>query len=793
MALGKRLINTGAAAACTTDSTDPFGDSSGVALYNLDYDASDASGNYDGTPSNVDFGVEGKINYGARFNGSSSKIVIPSIDWTTLSISFWINARSDSEGGNRNNVATDGSINRNCIFINKNYITDGRVPLNSISYFDNNYANSVSATWEDDTWIHIVVTLDGQDMAIYKNGVLADSATISGRPTGNKTYNWGKNGASFFTGDLDQIRIFSKAINQTEVDTLYAETACVYTSTTDIVDYPTSASNDIVAYYKLDNSSEDFKGSYDGTDSNIEYRFGRFGQAADFNGSSSKITLPTGSPFNDSDTIKAVSAWVKADTSTSRVFPLSISSTSNANDYWYIGYMGDLNAIYIATRDGSSSNQSIVSASITSDTNWHHLVVQITATEKEIYLDGVKQTITNSNSGSGTNTSWISYPSYSGTVQGAIGVLRLSSPQYSNGFVDQVRIYDAALTDSQVTELYNEKPEVDTSNFKAVLYEGDSNTSGNYISNVGFQPDLVWIKFRNTAVRHLITDSVNGASVYQGAGVTLHSNETFVSTTYGEFTSFDANGFTVRFSSGSQYFNTSGLDYVAWCWKGGGDAVLNEQGTIDSQVSANTAAGFSIVKYTGSGSAMSVGHGLSSAPELVFFKSTNAAANWLVLTNSIDGSADYLTLNSTAAKTDLASGWLPDSTNLNFPTSSGLINNSNGTQQMIAYCWHSVSGHSKISTYTGATSGVTVNVGFAPSFVLIKNTTQSDYWGIFDNKRPSGTGNRSYIYPNTSDDEDVYASNQSGVTLTSTGFAVDNTNSNMVNENGETFLYMAFK
>ena len=112
----------------------------------------------------------------------------------------------------------------------------------------------------------------------------------------------------------------------------------------------------------------------------------------------------------------------------------------------------------------------------------------------------------------------------------------------------------------------------------------------------------------------------------------------------------------------------------------------------------------------------------------------------------------------------------------------------------MAYCWTSVAGYSKVSTYTGATSGVTVNdVGFAPSFVLIKNTTQTDYWGIFDNKRPSGTGTRSYISPNSADDEDVYSGSLSGVTLTSTGFAIDNTNSNMVNENGETYLYMAFK
>ena len=76
---------------------------------------------------------------------------------------------------------------------------------------------------------------------------------------------------------------------------------------------------------------------------------------------------------------------------------------------------------------------------------------------------------------------------------------------------------------------------------------------------------------------------------------------------------------------------------------------------------------------------------------------------------------------------------------------------------------------------------------------MIKNATQSDPWGIFDNKRPSGTGFRSYLYPSTADDEDVYGGSLSGVTLTSTGFTIDNANSNMVNENGETFLYMAFK
>ena len=83
-------------------------------------------------------------------------------------------------------------------------------------------------------------------------------------------YNNGGSAGRYFNGDIDQVRFFSKALDQTEVDTLYnngdGETACVYTATTTDNDYPTTN----LAYYKLDNSAEDEKGSYDGTETNIE-------------------------------------------------------------------------------------------------------------------------------------------------------------------------------------------------------------------------------------------------------------------------------------------------------------------------------------------------------------------------------------------------------------------------------------------------------------------------------------------------------------------------------------------
>lgn len=334
-------------------------------------------------------------------------------------------------------------------------------------------------------------------------------------------------------------------------------------------------------------------------------------------------------------------------------------------------------------------------------------------------------------------------------------------------------------------------PEV--SLFKTILYAGDNSTS-NVQTGVGFQPDLVWVKQRTDGSDHVLFDVVRGA----GAGKSLSANATYseglYDAGYGFVKSFDANGFTVSAGTSSPnsaaYTNKSGDNYVAWNFKAGGSvsAGNNTVGDITSTVSANQDGGFSIVRYTGtSGYTDTVGHGLLSPPEIIIQKNINqpgGAVGWYVHTNLIDGSNDYLVLNSTAAKGDNSHNFAFNSTTFTDWGWSGY--------DMINYCFHSVSGVSKMGKYTGATSGVTENVGFAPSMVMIKNATQSDYWGIFDNKRPSGTGNRSYLYPNSADDEDVYSGSLSGVTLTTTGFAINNTNSHMVNQNGETYLYMAF-
>jgi hypothetical protein len=88
--LNKRLINSNNAAsggACASDALQVLGDTSCIALYPLNYDGSDVSGNYDGTTTDVSFS-NGKIDEAANFNGSSSKITISSLSTFLASSNF---------------------------------------------------------------------------------------------------------------------------------------------------------------------------------------------------------------------------------------------------------------------------------------------------------------------------------------------------------------------------------------------------------------------------------------------------------------------------------------------------------------------------------------------------------------------------------------------------------------------------------------------------------------------------------------------------------------------------------
>ena len=307
--------------------------------------------------------------------------------------------------------------------------------------------------------------------------------------------------------------------------------------------------------------------------------------------------------------------------------------------------------------------------------------------------------------------------------------------------------------------------------------------SSNALTGLGHQSDFVWIKQRGGTTDHHLYDAVRGTTK------ALPSNDTAAETTKATgLTAFGSDGFTLGADAG---VNGSSNTYAGWSWKANGAGSANTDGSINTTAtSVNTTAGFSISKYTGTGSNATVGHGLGKAPKFIIIKKTSGTEQWV-----IGESASGFTKNLhflTAALNTSSSVWndtAPTSTVFSVGTNSGT--NSSG-ETYIAYCWSEIIGFSKFGDYTGngSADGTFVYTGFKPAFVLSKNTSATQGWFLIDNKRanPYNPVDGS-LHPNSNAAEDT--SSDFFVDFTSNGFKVRDTDAQL-NASGNIYLYMAF-
>ena len=317
--------------------------------------------------------------------------------------------------------------------------------------------------------------------------------------------------------------------------------------------------------------------------------------------------------------------------------------------------------------------------------------------------------------------------------------------------------------------------------FNTKLYTGTG--SAQSISSVGFQPDWVWVKDRDSANSHNLTDAVRGATK------TIFSDATAGEVTDAQrLTSFDSDGFSVGTSTS---FNTNTNDYVSWNWLANGQGSSNTDGSITSTVSANTTAGFSIVTYTGTGSGgATFGHGLGVKPKAIIIKCTSLARDWVYQQDtSGDGTSNQrLILNSTASNYNNNFVTFGTST-ITLPSSSDNDWSGSGATY-IAYCFAEKKGFSKFGSYTGNgnADGSFIYTGFKPAFVLGKNATVAgQHWFMNDNKRGINGGSNWL----KADGSDAELTNLVNCDFLSNGFKLRN-NNDIFNDSGETFIYLAF-
>jgi len=314
--------------------------------------------------------------------------------------------------------------------------------------------------------------------------------------------------------------------------------------------------------------------------------------------------------------------------------------------------------------------------------------------------------------------------------------------------------------------------------FNTVLYTGTGGVQT--ISGVGFEPGLTWCKDRTNSYDQVWFDQARGATER------ITSNTTAAeSTQVNDLTAWNSDGFVV--GSGSNINVNTNL-FVGWNWKAGTTSGLSGGTITPSAYSFNTTSGFSILKYTGTGSNATIPHGLAVAPTFVIVKQLNTTASWYVGCPMI-GWADELNLNGTGAEANSPTTWnstAPTTSVISVGTAS-YVNDSGGTY--VAYCFAPIKGYSSFGKYSGNgnADGPFVYTGFRPAFLILRRTDSGGDWFLWDDKRGTYNVNTPCLAPNA-----VTAETSRGIPdFLSNGFKLRDTNVD-ANASGGEYIYVAF-
>ena len=772
-------------------------DADPVSIYKFEDNSNDVRGNNNGTAYNISYSSSGKFNKAAEFNGSNSYIQLSSGDIITsndFTISMWLT--NDNSGSYKEIFSQQSNNDRGIYFGKANNDTNFRLG-DGIS----NIPLSVGTSFD-----HIVVAVSGSNAKVYKNAVkVYDSNSFSfgtasgnsaGQNSGTKLGNqWGSIYSEFWDGKVDQVRIFNgQQLNQASIENLYNETAAQNDTVNVGTTYNTSLEAVVSANANAGFSIVKWEGT--GTQTQIPHGLSaapemiiskRLDSTNNWSVyhkdlSLSHTTYPDWLYLNltsaEQDSVSSANhPYYAAPSSTVIYQNTGTSESTNVSGGDYISYCFHSVSGYskIGSYTGNGSTNAITGLGFKPD--WVMIKRRDSANGWNVF-DSVRGAgmvlFPNSSNAEADNTAnFVSFDSDGFSLASSGGDTNASGGTYIYWAMAKNVPSNTTLADS----------------FKVVTYTG--NGSSQSITGLGFRPDLVWIKQRSGTQVPIWYDSVRGPGNYifsSGSDAQGYSAATL--------TSFDSNGFSVG-SSNSE--NQNSQTFVAWAWKAGNTWQSNINGTIPSIVNANTANGFSVVKWTGDGSSSAtVGHNLSSKPDMVIVKDLTAAGGWNVAHVGL-ASNEGISLNlSAAAFTSMGNNGGITYGNLNATTfgfASGAVGvdsvNKNGNEY-VAYCWHSVSSYSKFGSYTGTGSnGNAVTTGFQPDFLMVKRSDSTGGWLMFDSARSGSNPIDDRLEANNNQAEQLNSSSKY-VDFNSNDFEANGSDSEL-NASGATYIYMAFK
>ncbi len=422
-------------------------DPSLIAYYPFNGNANDASGNgHDGTEMGSFSYTNGISGPAAVFNGTNSKIQIPHDENLNLDDHFTISLWIKSNGANPYVgllSKIQSNVPRNGYLLNANTsLGDVMMGMNKSWPSVQGYASSTNSVL-DGKWRHIVTTYDNANLSLYVDDQLhmrvayTNGLSINSMPLyiGWDPY-YITSQQRYFNGEMDELRIYNRALSESEISDLYNET---------------DGDAGLIASYPFNGNAADESGNgHDGTVSGATLTADRFGNANSayrFDGINDLIAVPDHADFTVSDV--SIVAWIRTTDASDHKHITSCYGIESDSD-WHSLYVRSGSGVAAWQVDPGGTVTPPYSLGTTSlvDGEWHLLVgVRDTSTARlKVYVDGVLE----------STSSDISTNALDPNVDFWIGGQNSFSTRFFNGDIDDVRIYSRALSAAEIAELYNE-------------------------------------------------------------------------------------------------------------------------------------------------------------------------------------------------------------------------------------------------------------------------------------------------------------------------------------------------
>ncbi|QQG44288.1 MAG: DUF2341 domain-containing protein [Candidatus Roizmanbacteria bacterium] len=325
-------------------------------------------------------------------------------------------------------------------------------------------------TFADNTWNYVSLVRSGTSFTLYVNGKIEGTGTSATALDlaygGNVDIGWGPwDGASgYWKGLIDEVKVYNYALTADEVkldynrgSSLVLGSLSVNTGNTAPIsaasqeycvpgDSTSCASpvgqwdfNEGVGATAFDTSGNGNVGYWNGTGSH--WTNGKYGKAGNFNGSDDYVS--TSSTFETTSATWEV--WINLNnfTATGGYSPhiLYQADGSGAHETRIVVNTNGT----VAWNVYSTSYQcQLTSTTTLAIGNWYHIASQYGANGCNLYINGVREANNSTTNGPGT-----------GAVRFAIGRLDFNSTGFTNGKIDQVRIFDYARSAAQIAWDYN--------------------------------------------------------------------------------------------------------------------------------------------------------------------------------------------------------------------------------------------------------------------------------------------------------------------------------------------------